>query len=91
MHLDRRRGPAMDDRVGDEFADQQRGVLADRRRQLRRRAEVADELAGLARGVGARRQAKLGRLYDMNSRGDRVRGNLAAALDRAIKAEGGAK
>jgi hypothetical protein len=41
--------------------------------------------------AAARRQAKLGRLYDMNSRGDRVRGNLAAALDRAIKAEGGAK
>ncbi len=38
--------------------------------------------------AAARRQSTLGRLYDMNSRGDRVRGNLVAALDRAIKAEG---
>lgn len=38
--------------------------------------------------AAARRQATLGRLYDMNSRGDRVRGNLVAALDRAVKAEG---
>jgi hypothetical protein len=41
--------------------------------------------------AAARRQSTLGRLYDMNSRGDRVRGNLVAALDRAIKAEGGSK
>jgi hypothetical protein len=37
--------------------------------------------------AAARRQARIGRLYDMDSRGDRVRGNLAAALDRAAKAE----
>lgn len=37
--------------------------------------------------AAARRQSTLGRLYDMNSRGDRVRGNLVAALDRAAKAE----
>jgi hypothetical protein len=41
--------------------------------------------------AAARRQSTLGRLYDMNSRGDRVRGNLVAALDRAVKAEGGSK
>jgi hypothetical protein len=38
--------------------------------------------------AAARRQSTLGRLYDQNARGDRVRGNLVAALDRAIKAEG---
>lgn len=38
--------------------------------------------------AAARHQARIGRLYDMNSRGDRVRGNLVAALDRAKKAEG---
>lgn len=38
--------------------------------------------------AAARHNAKIGRLYDSNSRGDRVRGNLAAALDRAVKAEG---
>lgn len=37
--------------------------------------------------AAARRQSKLGRLHDQNSRGDRVRGNLVAALDRALKAE----
>lgn len=37
--------------------------------------------------AAARRQSTLGRLYDQNSRGDRVRGNLVAALDRAVKAE----
>jgi len=37
--------------------------------------------------ASARHQARIGRLYDMNSRGDRVRGNLAAALERAAKAE----
>lgn len=37
--------------------------------------------------AAVRRNAKLGRLYDMNSRGDKTRGNLAAALDRAAKAE----
>jgi hypothetical protein len=36
--------------------------------------------------AAARRNATLGRLYDMNSRGDRVRGNLVAALERAKKA-----
>lgn len=41
--------------------------------------------------AAARRQSTLGRLYDMNARGDKVRGNLVAALDRAVKAEGGAK
>lgn len=41
--------------------------------------------------AAARRQSTLGRLYDMNARGARVRGNLVAALDRAVKAEGGAK
>lgn len=41
--------------------------------------------------AAVRRQSTLGRLYDMNARGDRVRGNLVAALDRAVKAEGGAK
>jgi hypothetical protein len=38
--------------------------------------------------AAARRQSTLGRLYDMNARGDKVRGNLVAALDRAVKAEG---
>lgn len=37
--------------------------------------------------AAARRQSTLGRLYDQNARGDRVRGNLVAALDRAVKAE----
>jgi hypothetical protein len=41
--------------------------------------------------AAARHQSKIGRLWDMNSRGDRVRANLASALDRAVKAEGGAK
>jgi hypothetical protein len=41
--------------------------------------------------AAVRRQSTLGRLYDMNARGDKVRGNLVAALDRAVKAEGGAK
>ena len=39
--------------------------------------------------AAARRQAKLGGLYDMNSHGDKIRGNLVAALDRAVKAEAG--
>lgn len=37
--------------------------------------------------AAARRQAKLGGLYDMNAHGDKVRGNLVAALERAKKAE----
>lgn len=41
--------------------------------------------------AAVRRNARLGRLYDMDSRGDKVRGNLAHALDRAVKAEGSAK
>lgn len=36
--------------------------------------------------AAVRRQAKLGGLYDMDKRGDRIRGNLAAALKRAAKA-----
>lgn len=36
--------------------------------------------------AAARRNATLGRLYDRNARGDAVRGNLVAALDRAVKA-----
>lgn len=38
--------------------------------------------------AAARRQSTLGRLYDMNAKGDKTRGNLVAALDRAVKAEG---
>lgn len=41
--------------------------------------------------ASARHLSRIGRLHDMDSRGDRVRGNLVAALDRAVKAEGGAK
>lgn len=36
--------------------------------------------------AAARRQSKLGGLHDMDNRGDRIRGNLAAALERASKA-----
>jgi hypothetical protein len=36
--------------------------------------------------AAARRQSTLGRLYDMDNRGDRIRGNLSAALKRAEKA-----
>lgn len=36
--------------------------------------------------AAVRRNAKLGRLFDMDSRGDKTRGNLAAALERAAKA-----
>jgi hypothetical protein len=36
--------------------------------------------------AAARRNATLGRLYDMDAHGDKVRGNLAAALRRASKA-----
>jgi hypothetical protein len=38
--------------------------------------------------AAVRRQSTLGRLYDMNAKGDKTRGNLVAALDRAVKAEG---
>jgi hypothetical protein len=37
--------------------------------------------------AAVRHQSRIGRLHDMNSRGDRVRDNLAAALERAAKAE----
>jgi hypothetical protein len=36
--------------------------------------------------AAVRHQAKIGRLYDRNSRGDKVRGNLSSALARASKA-----
>jgi len=36
--------------------------------------------------AAARRQSKLGGLHDMDSRGDKIRGNLVAALGRAKKA-----
>lgn len=36
--------------------------------------------------AAARRQSKLGGLHDMDNRGDRIRGNLSAALERASKA-----
>ena len=36
--------------------------------------------------AAVRRQSKLGGLRDMDNRGDRIRGNLAAALKRARKA-----
>ena len=58
------------------------------RRQGEQRAETYVLSSALIHAA-ARRQARLGRLYDMNSRGDAVRGNLAAALDRAVKAEAG--
>jgi hypothetical protein len=37
--------------------------------------------------AAVRRNARLGRLYNLDSRGDKVRGNLSAALRRAQKAE----
>src|SRR5205807_162886 len=60
VHLDGCRGAAVDDRVGDQLANQQRGVLAQRRRKLGRRAEVTDELPSLLSGGRTRREAQLG-------------------------------
>lgn len=57
------------------------------RRQGEQRAETYVLSSALIHAA-ARRQSTLGRLYDQNARGDRVRGNLVAALDRALKAEG---
>jgi hypothetical protein len=36
--------------------------------------------------AAVRRNARIGRLYDLDSRGDKTRGNLSAALRRAAKA-----
>ena len=60
------------------------------RRQGGQRAETYVLSSALIHAA-ARRNATLGRLWDQNSRGDAVRGNLAAALGRAVKAEGGVK
>jgi hypothetical protein len=58
--------------------------------QQHSRDQRADEyvLSSSLIHAAARRNAKLGRLFDMNSRGDKTRGNLVAALGRALKAEG---
>ncbi len=76
----------------DEAAERER-VIAEVKQfaeASRRRGEQRAETYVLSSALihaAARRNATLGRLYDMNSRGDRVRGNLVAALDRALKAE----
>lgn len=72
------------ERVKREMADYTRAS------QQHAREQRADEYV-LSSGLihaAVRRNARLGRLYDMDSRGDKVRGNLVAALDRAVKAEG---
>ncbi len=72
------------DRIIKEVSDYHRAS------QQHARGQRADQyvLSSSLLHAAARRNATLGRLYDMNSRGDRVRGNLAAALQRAAKAEG---
>lgn len=60
----------------------------------RRRGEQRAEsyiLSSALIHAAVRHNSRIGRLHDHNSRGDRVRANLAHALDRAVKAEGGAK
>jgi hypothetical protein len=84
-------------RRADAFAERER-IIKELTNYLRAspqhaRDQRADEyvLSSSLIHAAARRNAKLGRLYDLDSRGDKIRGNLVAALDRAVKAEGGAK
>jgi hypothetical protein len=58
--------------------------------QQHNRDQVAESYV-LSSGLihaAVRRNARLGRLYDLDAKGDKTRGNLVAALDRALKAEG---
>lgn len=77
----------------DAFAEKERilremaAYINATRRSGEQRAETYVLSSALIHAA-ARRQSTLGRLHDMNSRGDAVRGNLVAALDRAVKAEG---
>lgn len=67
--------------------------MADYSRATRRHPEQRKETYVLSSALihaASRRQATLGGLYDMDARGDKIRGNLVAALGRAVKA-GGAK
>lgn len=59
--------------------------------QQHARDQRADEyvLSSALIHASARHQSRIGRLWDRNARGDAVRGNLAAALGRAVKAEAG--
>lgn len=78
----------------DAFAEKERIIkeVADYARATRQHSrDQAAETYVLSTALihaAVRHQSRIGRLHDMNSRGDRVRGNLAAALERAAKAEG---
>lgn len=65
-----------------------REMVAHLKAQARDRQPESYVLSSALIHAAARHQSRIGRLHDMNSRGDRVRANLAHALDRAVKAEG---
>lgn len=80
-------------RRADAFAEKERIIkeMASYINATRRSGEQRAETYVLSSALihaAARHQSRLGRLHDMNSRGDKTRANLAGALDRAIKAEG---
>ena len=73
------------ERIKREMADYCRATRQHSRDQMAETYVLSSALIH----ASARHQARIGRLWDSNARGDAVRGNLAAALDRAVKAEAG--
>lgn len=71
------------ERVKAEVVDYARASRQSSRDQMAETYVLSSALLHAA----VRRQATLGGLYDMDAHGDKIRGNLAAALDRAHKAE----
>lgn len=63
-----------------------REVAAYAEKTRRQGGEQTYVLSSACLHAAVRHNARIGRLYDHNSRGDRVRGNLSAALKRASKA-----